>query len=214
MPKLRLLDLFCGAGGCSRGYQQAGFHVTGIDIIPQPRYAGDDFICDDAMIFCQKYGGDFDVIHASPPCQAYSITRKIHAQKPREALLPVVRELLQKTGKPWVIENVMGAPLHWPIMLCGTMFGLSLYRHRLFESSLLLFAPDHETHPERVPQPGRGASKSGYITVAGHFANMAAAKKAMGIDWMNRHELAQAIPQAYTEWVGVQLYQRIQRENL
>lgn len=189
------------------GYHLAGFDVTGIDHEPQPRYPF-RFVQADALAYVEKHGAEYDAIAASPPCQAYSVTRSIH-QREYPDLVAATRTALKVAGKPYVIENVPGAPLHWPIMLCGTMFGLTLYRHRLFESSQLLFAPMHGEHPERCPQVGHGASPGGYMIVAGHFKDIAQARRAMGIDWMTRDELSQAIPPAYTEWVGRQLMQHI-----
>lgn len=203
---MRLLDLFSGAGGAARGYQEAGFHVTGVDIKPQPRYAGDVFIQADALEYVAAHGQEYDAIHASPPCQAYSITKSIHVGHQYPDLVAATRQALIAIGKPWIIENVPGAPLKWPVMLCGTMFGLTLYRHRLFESSHLLLVPMHGEHPEECPKVGYGASPGGYMTVAGHFSGMAQAKRCMGIDWMTRAELAQAIPPAYTQHLGIQLF--------
>jgi DNA (cytosine-5)-methyltransferase 1 len=140
----RLLDLFCGAGGATRGYQFAGFHVTGIDNKPQPRYCGDAFYQADALDYLAAHGHEFDVIHASPPCQAFSDMRHAPAAKdghPR--LIAPVRDALRRLSRPYVIENVEGAPLIDPVMLCGSQFGLGvagfqLRRHRLFESTIPL----------------------------------------------------------------------------
>jgi DNA (cytosine-5)-methyltransferase 1 len=121
-------------------------------------------------------------------------------------MIATTRELLRDLGKPYVIENVPGAPLECPITLCGTMFGLKVYRHRLFESNLLLLQPPHVPHRDKMPKGGtRGAgaiSPKGFITVCGHFSNVDYARKAMDIDWMVRDELSQAIPPAYTKFVG------------
>lgn len=140
----RLLDLFCGAGGAARGYQQAGFYVVGVDNKPQPRYVGDEFIQADAMTFPLD---GFDAIHASPPCQGYSIMRNLPWLRDKEypMLIEPMRERLKAAGVPWVIENVMGAklPAGW---LCGGMFGLPFYRHRAFESSFFWLQPAHPRH--------------------------------------------------------------------
>ena len=210
--KPRLLDLFCGAGGATKGYQRAGFYVLGVDIRSQPRYCGDEFVQMDALAYLERAvysGAEFDAIHASPPCQSYSKTRAILRGKgltPRyEPLIDETRCVLHWAGKPWVIENVLGAPLRRTLVLSGQMFGLRVIRRRLFESSVLLMAPD-VPRPEGGTNSHRGYSRGGqYITVGGHNYNAAEGKAAMGIDWMTRDELNEAIPPAYTEYIGRQL---------
>lgn len=201
-PRPRLLDLFCGAGGAAMGYHRAGFDVVGVDIDPQPRYPF-EFHHADAMTFPLD---GFDVIHASPPCQAYAVSTRVWLGRAAEHpdLVDPTRDRLSRTGVPWVIENVPGAPLRNPLVLCGTMFdGLRVYRHRLFESDPpLYFPPMHYPHDERVAEVGRPVGDNGWMTVAGHFINVTAARIAMGIDWMTKDELADAIPPAYTEWIG------------
>jgi hypothetical protein len=143
--KPRLLDMFCGAGGCSMGYLRAGFEVTGVDLHPQPHYPF-RFIQADAIAYCRKHGHEYDVIHASPPCQAYSITKNLKTAKTSHPdLVAATRAALIRTRKPYVIENVPGSPLINPLMLCGSMFGLGVIRHRLFESS-----PPHMVRPGRM----------------------------------------------------------------
>ena len=230
--KPRLLDLFCGAGGCSVGYVRAGFEVVGIDSSPQRRYPfpfceGDAIELLDCLLrggYFRPHGSDramwlsdFDAIHASPPCQRYSVSSAIHGSAGRHAdLVEPVRNRLSQTGKPWVIENVYGAPLHRPIRLCGLMFGLQVIRHRLFEASHVLLVPEHKQHPKHLrtgtltkKRGGRGNGYStgehGLVCVAGNNFVREAGARAMGIDWMNRKELAQAIPPAYTEFIGRQL---------
>jgi DNA (cytosine-5)-methyltransferase 1 len=142
--KPKLLDLFCCGGGAARGYQMAGFHVTGVDIVPQPKYIGDDFHQGDALEFVALHGHEFDAIHASPPCQAFCSLKHMPNQCVHENLIPQTRAALIATGKPYVIENVPGAPLIDAITLCGTMFGLrtecgaELRRHRRFETNWFL----------------------------------------------------------------------------
>ncbi len=149
--KARLLDLFCGGGGATCGYQQAGFHVTGVDIAPQPHYCGDVFLQADALVYLRLHGQEYDVIHASPPCQAYSAL-KHYTTKAHPMLIGAVRAALQAKGVPYVIENVVGAPMHFPLLLCGSMFdlqtpcGAQLRRHRLFESSQWLLSPGECNH--------------------------------------------------------------------
>jgi DNA (cytosine-5)-methyltransferase 1 len=146
MSKPRLLDLFCGAGGCTRGYQLAGFHVTGVDAKSFGRYVGDDFHQGDALDYLNIHGHEFDAIHASPPCQSFSSMKSMPNAKKHPDLVTPCRDLLKKSGKPYVIENVVGCPLINPTMLCGTMFGLGtgdaeLRRHRLFETNWPLVLP-------------------------------------------------------------------------
>lgn len=219
--KPRLLDLFCKAGGCTKGYQNAGFHVVGVDIQPQSRYCGDEFVQADALEYVAKHGHEFDAIHASPPCQAHTQLGRAMKHDPsyfhrHVDLIPQTRELLQTIGKSWVIENVPGAPLVEPIMLCGAMFGLRVYRHRLFETSLFMMAPPHIPHNDQTPRSGRGKSPKGFISVTGNggaaglgMPYLTYASQAMGIDWMNRAELSQAIPPAYTEYIGRYLIEHV-----
>ncbi len=212
--KLRLLDLFCGAGGCSVGYHRAGFDVVGVDNRPQPHYPF-EFHQADALEYCAEHWQEFDAIHASPPCQIHSRTRNLKTTRNDHVdLIPATRMALIATGRPYVIENVPGAPLINPLMLCGSMFGLGVLRHRLFECNPpLWFPPTQCNHvgsvlpmwwKSRREALERG-EKFAYITVAGKSFLMAEAKKAMGIDWMIRSELSQAIPPVYTEWIGTQL---------
>jgi DNA (cytosine-5)-methyltransferase 1 len=213
---MRLLDLFCGAGGCARGYAQAGFEVVGVDLSLRPTYPY-AFIQDDALDFPLD---GFDVIHASPPCQAYSsATFSARSQgKIYPDLLGRMRARLQASGKPWIIENVVGAPVHSGILLCGSMFGLRIRRHRFFECSHLLFAPAPCRHDDdfvtimggsvlrqkRNPAYG-GRRGTGAAYLVRQFS-IDEGKRAMEIDWeCSPTELSQMIPPAYTRWVGQQL---------
>ena len=196
--KPRLLDLFCGAGGAGMGYHRAGFEVVGVDLHPQQHYPF-EFHQADALTFPL---GDFDAIHASPPCQAYSEIQRItqNAHKWPDLLAPI-RARLASQSAPWVIENVVGAPLRVDILLCGSQFGLGMIRHRVFELSwefpfgLLppcdhggMYDPWHREGTDQLRQMG----------------------KAMGIDWMGRRdEVREAIPPAYTQFIGEQLLQHI-----
>jgi DNA (cytosine-5)-methyltransferase 1 len=205
----RLLDLFCGAGGCAVGYHRAGFDVVGVDLNPQPRYPF-EFHRDDALDFLWLYGREFDAIHASPPCQAYTVGRHIHDSGDRHPdLVAPTRQGLERWGRPWVMENVPSSPLRSPATLCGLMFGLKVIRHRLFEASFLLMSPPHPRHPKGELTgscKGYSTGAHGYVTVAGNNFVREAGAKAMGIDWgMTRRELANAIPPAFTEFVGRQL---------
>lgn len=190
------------------GYHRAGFDVVGVDIKPQPRYPF-TFIQADAFDYLRDHGHEFDVIHASPPCQAYSWSAK-RWNKKREDLVDSIRAELRPMEKAHIIENVLGAPLVYPVMLCGTMFGLGVIRHRYFEIYCggCLF---HWLTPDC--QHKGSVSDGDYVTVAGHGGNGRAAlhlwKRAMGIDWMSKDELTQAIPPTYTEWIGKQLMKAI-----
>jgi DNA (cytosine-5)-methyltransferase 1 len=214
-----LLDLFCGAGGAAIGYHRAGFDVIGVDIKPQPHYPF-TFVQADALRWLRKFldyeqqqFGFVSAIHASPPCQAYSQAAQGQrsAGKQYPDLLGPTRHLLEQTGLPWVIENVPGAPMRPDFKLCGCHFGLDLRRERWFETSWCGFqlSPPHH-HPYAVPSvvghgtPSWVREKLGYNPTIAHY------RAAMGIDWMNRNELSQAIPPAYTEYIGAQLLEAIE----
>lgn len=234
--KPRLLDLFCGAGGAAKGYQEAGFEVVGVDIDPQPNYCGDEFFNADAMAMVQdvRVGcwhensqksalpgmltgclGHFDAIHASPPCQGYTQLASVNAKLGREQrhakLIEPTRELLEATGLPYVIENVVGAPLIDPVRICGTSFGLPLRRHRLFESNLPLEGKACEHSRFTEPRYWTGWRPKGVhrlstvVQVYGNAGGKHEWPAAMGIDWMTNDELAEAIPPAYTRHIGEQL---------
>jgi DNA (cytosine-5)-methyltransferase 1 len=205
----RLLDLFCGAGGAAMGYHRAGFEVVGVDIKPQPHYPF-AFQENDALEWLR--GGErslaagFDAIHASPPCQAYTKAQKLRGYEHPD-LIGETRSLLESVGKPYVIENVPGAPLIDPVVLEGQMFdGLRTQRKRLFETNWPLEVPFLRS-PRPAPQAkmGRRPKPHEWLHVVGHFADVEAGRQAMGIDWMTAKELAQAIPPAYTEYIGAQL---------
>ena len=206
---MRLLDTFCKAGGAGMGYKLAGFEVVGVDIEPQPNYPF-EFHQADAIEYIKQHGHEFDAIHASPPCQEYSVTSSLKT-KEYPTLIDPVRELLIKSGKAYIIENVPGSPLMNPLLLCGTMFGLRVIRHRYFENNFgLHFAPfscNHwgKTQPrndKRGESKGASLQKHSFLTVTGHDFVKADASMAMGISWMKNAELAQAIPPAYTEYIG------------
>ena len=293
---MRLLDLFCGAGGAARGYQLAGFNeIVGVDTEPQPRYPF-EFVQADALEYLAEHGHDYDAIHASPPCQGYSIMHNLPWLRGRDyplLILPTI-EMLEALGKPYVVENVMGArhgsktlqkrgleahglKAGW---LCGAMFGLKFYRHRLFATNWMWLAPGHPKHKSQRPRwitsdsRGRGITEQvvanpvnsewrqyhdgalnirpgyekvpfSYPTIVGerlrangrpkdskiglsngmpetqlanwqngahgngvgigHAKGWRLAAEAMGIDWMKREELTQAIPPVFTEFIGEQL---------
>jgi len=224
MTPLRLLDAFCGAGGASAGYMQAGFHVTGVDNRAQPRYAGDAFIEGDALEYIAAHGHEFDVVAASPPCQAFTAMRTMWNAREHPDLLTETRRLLIASGVPWVIENVSGAPMPAAITLCGSMFGLGvdgyqLRRHRLFEVSTgLLLAPAcQHTQPVIGVYGDHARARRRRVGSAGvDFPDkdkLGIASAAMGISWMNWKEISQAIPPAYTAWIGERLMAVLQRRE-
>lgn len=205
----RLLDLFCGAGGAGMGYARAGFDVTGVDLAEQPDYPF-LFIQADALAFVARNARFFDVIHASPPCQAHSSLRALGGQPEHEDLIPATRGLLRASGKPYIIENVPRAPLIRPVVLCGEYFGLRVRRHRLFESNLSLWSPACHMHHRRKgtigvygdhPQISKGMNRA---------HTLAEAQQAMGIDWMTWPELCEAIPPAYTHHIGRQVIKHLE----
>ena len=280
MRQFRALDLYCGAGGATKGLQRAGFHVTGVDIKPQKRYCGDSFIEADALSFLD-WPDQCDFIWASPPCQAHSALRSLHPGREYLDLIPETRRRLVESGIPYVIENVPGAPLGETgclIMLCATMFGLQtkdgtgeVRRHRLFECSFSIplrpacqhnqpvvgvygghvrdrrrdvicigggkamsggmMAPKGATHRETMSVTGNGMGQMGggrdVISICGHsgpgtFSSKGQrrrtwtteqAREAMGIDWMPMSSLSQAVPPAYSEWIGRKAIEFLEASN-
>jgi DNA (cytosine-5)-methyltransferase 1 len=244
--KPKLLDLFCCAGGAGTGYSRAGFDVYGVDIDPQPRYPFPFHLGDaldvlrrllrgEAIAFTAPGGSvvmlslnDFAAIHTSPPCQFFSITSRAHSVEHPDLLEPT-RQALRESGKPYVIENVEGAPLVNPLRLCGSEFRLraedvdglplALRRHRLFESNMWLMGAGGCSHDDtqvagsykasrhRTPEQRDNPARRGGYTPA-----LPVRAALLGIDWpMNEHELAQSIPPAYTEFIGHQLIEQVSR---
>lgn len=192
------------------GYHRAGFTVVGVDINPQPRYPF-EFIQADALDFDLD---GFDAIHASPPCQAFTAYKR----RPNHVgeypdLIRRVRQGLVVADVPWVIENIPRAPLLNPITLCGSSFGLDVRRHRLFESNITMLAPpcDHAWQTPRFPQATNRKNLRRTVEVGVYRIPLAVQQKAMGIDWMKLDELSEAIPPAYTEWVGQHLLAAVER---
>jgi DNA (cytosine-5)-methyltransferase 1 len=202
---MKLLDLCCGLGGAATGYARAGFTVTGVDVVPQPDYPF-EFWQMDALTLDYEKLLTFDAIHASPPCQAYSKSTAVVRQRGKvyPDMYQPFKRMLIASGKPYVIENVPGSPARG-IGLCGTMFNLGVFRHRIFESNV----------PLRLPEQRCSCSShrigDGYVTVAGDACTKLEALAAMGIDWpvSSKEQLVEAIPPAYTEWIGLQLIQHI-----
>jgi DNA (cytosine-5)-methyltransferase 1 len=205
MPKL--LDLFCCQGGASAGYVAAGFDVVGVDLSPQPRYPF-RFVQADALAFLEENGGYFDAIHASPPCQAFTNCQRIRGNDHPDLIGPT-RELIELAYKPYVIENVEGAPLINPTLLCGGMFGLRTYRHRLFESDVDLTAPPHPPHIKRTTKMGRPVRDGENMHVVGNFTGVDLAREVMGMPWATREGLREAIPPQFAEHIGRQLIRQI-----
>lgn len=224
---MKLLDLFCCEGGAAKGYQNAGFEVTGIDIEPRfaKRYPG-KFIQADAIDYVNQHGHKYDLIHASPPCQKYSITNAAR-QHDYPDLIAVTRDALNATGKPWVIENVVGAPLQTPTTLCWTMFRapgsvldddgtpLQMYRHRLFESNIPLTSPRPCAHDPNMQVAGsyggarRDKHEARHVRKGGYVPGKTVQQQLLGIDWMTQHGMHQSLPPFYTEHVGKRLAKHI-----
>ena len=220
--KPKLLDLFCKQGGCSMGYHRVGFEVTGVDIDPQPNYPF-QFQQADALDFLAKHGSEFDVIHASPPCQSYSAATAEYRKKGKVYVDMVAdtRAALDALGKPWIMENVPRSPVRRDIELCGVHFGLRVIRWRWFEVGGGLFIMN--PYP---PQIIKGMVKKGMaVSVVGKGSykhtrgdahpvfDQGSIKKtwqyAMGIDWMDCEGLREAIPPAYTEWLGSRILEQL-----
>jgi len=234
----RLLDLYCCEGGAARGYHDAGFDVYGVDIDPQRRYPyafhqGDaievmatlnaggavDFTHPDGHVEWLTLA-DFEAAHGSPPCQAYSITKHTHSNT-HPMLIDPTRDSLIESGLPYVIENVIGAPLHNPLMLCGSEFDLTttdtdglplrLERHRLFESSIFLLGNGGCRHDKRVQVAGAyggGSSDRRHakeVRRGGYTPAKEVRAALLGVDWMTLHGMSQSIPPAYTEHIGAQI---------
>ena len=211
---MKLLDLYCKAGGASRGYQLAGFEVVGVDIKKQKRYPY-EFIQADCLELMKdmEFLRSFDVITASPPCQTHSITQHLRNAQGKSTdkidLIPQTREALVASGKPYVIENVPGSPLINPIRMCGSAFGLKVRRHRLFESNIQLTSSICN-HKEQGKPVGIYGSMRDEIPKGGHTAkSIEQAREAMGIDWMIWGELVEAIPPIYTAFLGKQILDMI-----
>lgn len=198
---MRALDLFCCAGGMSMGLHRAGFEVVGVDLHPQPEYPF-TFVQADALEY--DLAG-FDFIHASPPCQHFTAYKRRHNHVGKYPnLIPAMRARLEASGVPWCIENVPGAPLDRPVTLCGSMFGLEVRRHRLFEASFAIPQPacNHAAQVGSFPQATNRANRRRTVEVGVWRIPLEVQRRAMGIDWMSLEALSQAIPPAYGEHVG------------
>lgn len=226
-----LLDLFCCAGGAGTGYERAGFRVFSVDIYPQPRnphpfHQGDaigvldDLASGKGVLFARPNGGTVELFeeqiaakHGSPPCQAYTPLGALHPHKTYPDLIDATRDRFEAMSGPWVIENVMAAPLRKDrsITLCGGMFGLRTYRHRRFESNVALAAPDHPKHVIRTATKQRRKlwDEGWHVSITGDVGTYVG-PEAMGIDWMSGNELSEAIPPPYTDLIGRQVIAHIE----
>jgi len=211
--KPKMLDLYCCQGGASMGYMRAGFDVTGSDLDEQPRYPF-SFIRGDALaILMSPVVRQFEVIAASPPCQRRTKAQKIQGRE-HPALIAPTRELLIATGKLYIIENVPACgedddPLIDPLELCGAMFGLRTYRHRHFESSVPLTAPEHPRHEAPTVKMGRPLAEGDWYHAVGNFSNVPYVKADLGVPWMTRDGVRECIPPTYTEYLGRQLLEKL-----
>ncbi|MFD6548473.1 SAM-dependent methyltransferase [Streptomyces sp. NPDC058398] len=200
----RLLDLYCCQGGAGKGYDDAGFDVTGVDKDPQPRYPY-RFVQADAIAYVLAHGAEFDFIHASPPCQFDSDCQRIQGNTHADLIEPT-RAALETTRRPWVIENVRGAvpKLRAPVLLCGPMFGVETYRHRFFETGggFHLEQPSHLPHLVPQAKMGRPVPPGHYGQFVGNFSGVPLARRVLGVPWMSRDGIRECIPPAYTRWIG------------
>lgn len=213
VKKPQCADLFCCAGGAAMGLHRAGFDVAGWDIKPQKNYPF-TFHLGDAL--AADLSG-FDFVWASPPCQAYTqaAASQRNAGKRYPDLMAATREKLVASGLPFVIENTPGAPMRVDVVLCGSMFGLQLIRHRWFELSFPFFqlVEKCQHHPNPVVACGNGTPTWSRAKNGGKCFSIAQVRCAMGIDWMNRNELSQAVPPCYSEHLGRQVLKIIRAKN-
>lgn len=234
--QLKVLDLYCCQGGAGMGYGDAGFRVFGSDVEDQPRYPLPFFRGDAILVLRQLLDGyrfvfrrgversvlsleDIAAIHVSPPCQARTAAQKIQGNEHPNLIAPT-RALLIQTGLPYVIENVVADPatdpdpLRDPILLCGEMFGLATYRHRHFETNWPLTPPAHPEHVAKTTKMRRPPVEGEYMHIVGNFSGVAKAREVMGMPWASRDGLREAIPPAYTEFIGRQLIEHIAQQEL
>lgn len=204
---MKVLDLFCGQGGAAAGYAAAGLHPVGIDSDPEmlKHYPYEHYLMD-WRAGVEKFGGEVDLIHASPPCQFASgmCDSRPGLSGTYPNLIGPVRAVFEATGKPWVIENVARA---WPwmkdpIITCGWTMGRDLYQHHLWEASFPLVEQPHRKHVTRASRAGHWEPGT-FISVAGNCAPIAEIRRVMEIDWGNRHGLAEAVPPYMSEYIGV-----------
>lgn len=211
-----MLVYFCCQGGACKGYETAGFDVTPVDLHPQPRhYAPDRVIVADAIAHLSEIIRtgeirEYAAIGGPPPCQRWTLAQRIMAREHPDLISPF-RELCLASGLPYVIENVPGAPLKNPIELCGAMFGLHTYRHRLFESNIPIAAPEHPEHTAPLVKMGRPLRDGDWYQAVGNFSNVPYVRTDMGVPWMTRDGIRECIPPIYATAVGRQLLAHIER---
>lgn len=191
------------------GYHKAGFEIKGVDIHPQPRYPF-SFIQTDAISYLEELISsgeiyEYDVITGSPPCQAFTKAQTIRGNNHVDLIAPF-RRLVNLSKLPYVIENVPGSPLVDPVLLCGASFGLHTYRHRLFESNVLLEVPQHPPHLVTPQKMGRPLQDGDFYHAVGNFQSVAYVRKDMDVHWMTREGIRESIPPCYTEYLGRQIY--------
>lgn len=205
---IKVLDLYCGAGGASMGYHRAGFEVIGVDVKAGKRYPF-EYVRADVLDLTQEFLDQFDFIHSSPPCQTFSVTRNLRIAQGKSTdkkdLLESTRKMLRASRKPYVIENVVGAPLIDPIQLCGSSFGLKVRRHRRFESNLALKGSDCDHKTQGRPIGVYGSLRDEIPNGGKTAESIEEGREAMGIDWMIWSELVEAIPPVFTEYLGKQV---------
>ena len=213
--KPRLLDLFCGAGGAAVGYHRAGFgEIVGVDIAPQKNYPF-EFVQGDALEYVAEHGHEFDAIHASPPCQDYSRAVRHLSSPGYPRLLEPTQEILESLDCSYVIENVIGSPIPMQstlfgqhgVYLCGTMFGLRIWRHRLFATNFEVALPGPCVHSEPGMNPYNPQGRERLDDERGSTEREAYWREHWGVGWMKRDEGREAIPPAYTEHIGQALIQ-------
>ncbi|KOG22137.1 hypothetical protein ADK36_13860 [Streptomyces viridochromogenes] len=199
------LDLFCCQGGASAGYDRAGFAVLGVDVDNQPRYPF-AFVQADAVEFLARYGHLFDSVSASPPCQAFTLAQRIQGNTHPDFIVPI-RALLADLDRPSVIENVPGAPLVDPVVLCGAMFGIHTYRHRLFETGggFTFTAPEHPEHKAPTVKMGRKLKPGDFYHAVGNFQGVDYVRRDLDMPWATREGLRECIPPVYAMFIGAYL---------
>lgn len=216
MTRPRILDTYCCAGGAGMGYHLAGFDVVGVDIEARPRYPFEFHQADALEVLADaEFMAGFDAVHASPPCQFATKAQRIRGNTHPNLIAPT-RDLVAATGLPYVIENVPDARAYLinPVELCGCMFPeLGVYRERLFEAPWVGLVPPHNPHREPLTKMGRPPKPGERMHVVGNFSGVQRAREAMGIDWMARDELREAIPPAYTRFLGAALLEHLAEQE-
>jgi DNA (cytosine-5)-methyltransferase 1 len=220
---MRLLDLFCAAGGGAMGYHLAGFdEIVGVDKDSQEHYPF-EFVQSEALSYLAEHAHEFDAVHASPPCQWVSQAVKIKNRVNITNQIPATRQALLETGLPYIIENIPRAIDHMisPVSLCGSAFGLPIRRHRLFESNVWLWGVQcsHKEYPRQYPPAWNRTGLLRVLSLSGGFTKGATTLQehadALGITWeMTMRELSRVIPPAYTEHLGLQLVNHIRGEEI